>query len=298
MIYPTIRHLRAFESVSRLGSFAQAADELCISPSALSQNISQLEEILSAKLIDRTTRQMQLTVLGQQLYPRTLRWLRDMESTFDEVTSQGRLSQGHVKIACLTSVAINILPRAIFDFKATHPDVQVSISDNIGANIERRVLQQEADFGIAGAPVRSPELEFIPLFEEPYRLLCPKDHPLANRENGVTWADVAQYDYIALGPETNIGQQLTISRELTSRMITPVHEVSQLGTLWGLIDKGLGVSALPKSACPDHGALSVRLTEPESTREVGLLVMKRRSLSSEAAAFSAALKRSIQDYVV
>ena len=127
MIYPTIRHLRAFESVSRLGSFALAADELCISPSALSQNISQLEDILSTRLIDRTTRHMQLTRIGEQLYPRTQRWLQEMEATFQEVSSQGRLSKGRVKIASLASIAINVLPAAILNFKQRYPEIQVAI---------------------------------------------------------------------------------------------------------------------------------------------------------------------------
>lgn len=295
MIYPTIRHLRAFESVSRLGSFALAADELCISPSALSQNISQLEDILSARLIDRTTRHMELTMIGEQLYPRIQRWLNEMETTFQEVSSQGQLSMGRVKIASLASIAINLLPAVILSFKEKYPGIQVAISDGTGSSVEHLVLDHDADFGIAGGPVRSPELTFEPLFQENYCLLCPSDHPLAARATSVCWQDLHEFSYISLSSETNVGQQLRSSGAIAELIPAPVHEVSQLGTLWGLVEKKFGVSALPKSACPDHESIvSVPLIEPELTREVGLLTVRGRSLSPAAEMLRSTLFDSIE----
>lgn len=294
MIYPTIRHLRAFESVSRLGSFAHAADELCISPSALSQNISQLEDILSTRLIDRTTRHMQLTMIGEQLYPRIQRWLQEMETTFQEVSSQGQLSKGRVKIASLASIAINILPSAILGFKEKYPDIQVAIRDGTGSSVEHLVLDHDADFGIAGGPVRSPELSFEPLFNEEYCLLCPRGHPLASSSKPVCWKDLFEYNYISLSSETNIGQQLRSSSTISDLIPTPVHEVSQLGTLWGLVEKQFGVSALPRSACPVNSAIvCVPLVKPELKREVGILTVRGRSLSPAAEVFRSTLIESI-----
>ena len=293
MIYPTIRHLRAFESVSRLGSFAHAAEELCISPSALSQNISQFEDILSAKLIDRTTRHMQLTGLGEQLYPRVLRWLTEMKSTFEEVSTEGQLSKGHVKIACLASVAINVLPAVLMAFRETYPGIKVSISDGTGVFVEENVLGHDADFGIAGGPVRSPDLTITPLFDEPYCLLCPEDHPLASWDTGVPWAELANHDYISLSSETNIWQQLRGTGELSEVMPTPVHEVSQLGTVWGLVDKGFGISALPRSACPGQPSYKILpMISPPLTRGVGIITVRGRSLSPAAELFCAALHKA------
>ncbi|MEM8973105.1 MAG: LysR family transcriptional regulator [Pseudomonadota bacterium] len=293
MIYPTIRHLRAFESVSRLGSFAHAAEELCISPSALSQNISQLEDILAAKLIDRTTRNMQLTSVGEQLYPRVLHWLSEMESTYEEISTKGQLSSGHVKIACLASVAINVLPSVLMAFRDTHPGVRISISDGNGAFVEDSVLGRNTDFGIAGGPIRSPDLTITPLFDEPYCVLCPQDHPLANRQKGVPWAELANYDFISLSSQTNIWQQLSGIGELSEVMPTPVHEVSQLVTLWGLVAKGFGISVLPRSACAEQPTYKILpLTNPPLTRGVGVITAKGRSLSPAAESFCTALYKA------
>ncbi len=290
MIYPTIRHLRAFESVSRLGSFAHAAEELCISPSALSQNISQFEDILTAKLIDRTTRHMQLTDLGEQLYPRVLRWLTEMESTFEEVSAKGQLSKGHVKIACLASAAISVLPSVLIQFRESHPGVKVSISDGTGTFVEDSVLRQDADFGIAGGPMRNPDLTITPLFEEPYCLLCPEDHPLASWETGVPWEELAHHDYISLSSETHIWQQLRGTHELSEAMPIPAHEVSQLGTVWGLVEKGFGTSVLPRSACPGHPTHKILpLINPQLTRSLGVITARGRSLSPAAEMFCTAL---------
>lgn len=291
--YPTVRHMRAFVAVARLRSFGQAAEELCLSQSALSQNISQLEDILQVKLIDRTTRSMQLTAIGEQIYPRMLRWLEEMEDTFTDVLSHGRLSKGHVRVACLASVAIRVLPPVIDAFAHEHPSVRVSIRDDTGSGVEQRVLERAADFGIAGGPVRNPTIEFTPLFDEPYRLACPADHPLA-REERVSWAQVVRHDYIALGEETNIGRQLKSTLNAAGEIPNVVHEVSQLGTVWGLVDKGLGVSALPESACPEHGHIKVvELTGPKVSRKVGTLTVRDRSLTPSAEAFRVMLERQI-----
>lgn len=292
--YPTIRHMRAFVSVARLSSFGRAADELCISQSALSQNISQLEEILRVKLIDRTTRSVQLTPIGEQVYPRMRRWLEEMEETIADVQNLGRLSKGHVKVACLASVAIRYLPSVIDEFETEHPAVRVSIRDDTGFGVEQRVLERAADFGVAGGPVRSPNIEFTPLFEEPFCLVCPEDHSLAKKDS-VTWAEIADYHYIALGEETNIGRQLISALKATQVSLNIVHEFSQLGSVWGLIDKGQGVSALPVSACPEHGNIKVlELTGPKVTRQVGTLTVRDRSLTPAARAFRSTLERFIK----
>lgn len=296
LIYPTIRHMRAFAAVARLRSFGQAADELCISHAALSQNISQLEGILQVKLIDRTTRSIALTSLGEQLFTRMERWLEEMEETYTEIQSQGKLSKGHVRVACLASVAIGLLSPAIEAFEKEHPGIRVSIRDDTGSGVEARVLDRAADFGIAGGAIRNPTLAFTPLFDEPYFLACPADHALAKKRK-VTWAEVSGYDYIALGQETNIGQQLKSVFEETGNLPHIVHEFSQLGTVLGLVERGLGVSALPRSACPDHGRIEVvELTQPRVTRKVGTLTLRDRSLNPAAEAFYFALKRIGSDH--
>lgn len=290
--YPTIRHLRAFTAVARLGSFGQAADELCISQSALSQNISQLEEILEVRLIDRTTRSMQLTEVGEQLYPRAIRWLNEMEDIFTDLQDQGRLRRGHVRIACLASVAIRILPLVVEAFRAEHPMITVSIRDDTGFGVESRIIQREADFGVAGGPVRNPAIEFERMYDEPYRLLCGADHPLAS-EASVKWSQIAEHDYIALGDETNIGRQLKLTLDAADKLPRAAHEVSQLGTVWGLVDKGLGVSALPASACPEHGHFKTKeLTNPKVQRQVGILTVRERSLMPAASLFLEMLRNT------
>lgn len=294
LIYPTIRNLRAFESVARLGSFGRAAEELCISPSALSQNIGQLEENLSIRLIDRTTRQMQLTAIGEQFYPRVLRWLTEIEETCEEIAQQGHLSSGHVRVATLTSLAIQYLPEALAELRQASPGTKVTIFDDVGATVERRVVETEADLGIAGGPVRSPEVEFTPLYDEPFHLLCHRNHRFAGRADGVCWEEIGADEFIGFSENTNIGKQLRHTPELESVLPQPWMEVSQLGTLWGLVRNGLGVAAVPSSACLDVENLSaVPLKHPIVTRQIGIVTMKGRSLSPQAKLFRSILMRLV-----
>ncbi len=291
--YPTIRHLRAFEAVARLGSFGNAADLLCISPSAISQNITQFEEILEVRLIDRTTRHMELTEIGHQLYPRILRWLEEMEETFLETIQNGRLSKGHVRVGSLASFAINVLPSVIDSFNLAHPNIRISIQDDTGVGVEKALAAGLVDLGIVGEPPRESELEFTRLFEEPYCLLCPSGHPLAKQKKKTTWSQLKSHDYIALSRQTNIGQHLNSLSEVSSKIPDPVHEVAQLATIWGLVDNGYGVSALPASACPRNSQVeTVALHNPQIFRKVGVLTHRQRSLSPAAEQFFLLLKSS------
>ncbi|MFS8981669.1 LysR substrate-binding domain-containing protein, partial [Cupriavidus necator] len=141
-----------------------------------------------------------------------------------------------------------------------------------------------ADFGINFVGGQEPDIEFSPLLEERFVAACRRDHPIAKRRH-VTWADLAEYDYISVSKSS--GNRLLLDQALSNVSGLPqsIYETQHVTTTLGLVEAGLGIAAVPSIAMPgpDHPLLvSVPLTDPVVTRKIGLIRRKSRSLTPAA----------------
>lgn len=278
----SLRQMQAFVAVARQLSFRRAADALGMSEPALSQSIRQLEEQARGRLFDRTTRSVRLTPLGEHLLPRAERIVEECRRTFDEVADIALLKRGEVTIGCLSSLVVRFLPGVISSFNREFPDIRIRVKDDNAAGIQRKLLSGEIDFAINSRLEPNDDIEYRPLLEDPFRLVCLKEHPLAALEE-VRWADIVPYSYI--GYDKNTSNRRVIDRALLAAgvRLDAQMELSQLGTLVGMVETGFGVAALPSMACPigSHVA-SRRLIEEEIFRGVGILRIAGRSLTPAA----------------
>ena len=123
---PPLNALRAFEAAARLGGFALAAEELCVTPAAVSQHIKTLEEWSGAELFERRSQGVRLTEKGEKL--------RDpFAKAFDELGIAVRslreaAADVSVNIAALPSIAQLWLPQKLRAIRTTRPDVRISVT--------------------------------------------------------------------------------------------------------------------------------------------------------------------------
>ncbi|WP_354684666.1 LysR substrate-binding domain-containing protein [Cupriavidus necator] len=163
---PPLSALRAFEAAARRASFKHAADELSVTPTAVSHQIRLLEELLGVKLFERQTRKVRLTAAGHLLFPAIRDGLDGMERA---VLSVRRARQANV--ATLTStvafMARRLAPRA-GQFRAAHPDwtLRLDASDQIVD------LDSDADAAIRYGTGNYPGLVVEPLFRDRFAPVC------------------------------------------------------------------------------------------------------------------------------
>lgn len=117
--------LRAFEAAARLGSFKQAADDLAVTPTAISHQIRALEEQLGLALFDRQVRKVVLTEAGAQLYP-VLRDGFDAFAATLERLLQKRL-RAQVSISATNAFTVKWLVPRMASFRAMHPEVDLQL---------------------------------------------------------------------------------------------------------------------------------------------------------------------------
>jgi DNA-binding transcriptional LysR family regulator len=149
------------------------------------------------------------------------------------------------------------------------------------------VLRGEADFGINMMSGQHPDIEFVSLVNEPFVLACRRDHELAERTS-VTWSELSAYRLIGVGRLS--GNRMLLDHALSGLSWRPqwFYEVQHLSTSLGMVEAGLGVSAMPSLAMPaaDHPTLvSVPLIDPVVNRTLGLVYRRGASLSPAAEKF-------------
>ena len=290
-----LKQLRAFVAVADKGSFVAAAAALNLSQPALSQCIRQFEAHIGSPLFTRTTRSVYLTSLGMSFLPHARDLLRKFDMAMDDVQKFVDRKHGKVTVACLPSVAARLMPRVIAMNERHFPGIHVTIHDSNMKGVTSLLLSGEADLGIGSAVATHSDLSSATFAKDAMCAVVPVSSPLA-RKRVLKWADIADEPFVAMSYETGIRelvdevvQKLGISLRITS-------EISNLATLSGMIEEGLGVSAAPELALPRDNQSLVRrrpLSEPRVQREITLLRKKGESLSPAARAIVISLERCI-----
>lgn len=293
MITPSLADLRAFVTVGELQSFAAAARALHLSQPALSRRISHLENLLNVRLFDRTTRSVELTLLGRHFLAQVRGLVEGLDHSVLNLRDAAELEAGDVTIGVVLSTVHHFLPPVIRAFRDLYPRVLVRIVEEGADEVLESVKQGEADFGLNYIGMQDPDVEFTPLLKEPYVLACQVGHPLAKRRS-VRWDELAAYPLARVSHASR--NRLFIDQALAEvpPLPRPICEVRHVSTLIGLVENGLAVAVVPQLTLPRSSAavIGVRLESPAISRTLGIVWRTGRSLSPAADAFVEVLSRA------
>jgi len=292
-----LNDLLAFRAVAEMSNFRKAAEMVHISQPAFSRRIDKLEQALGVRLLERTTRRVNLTTVGRDFARKVQQLLDDLDNTLLGIRGVAATRMGEVTIACVPSTVYYYLSQVIGRYRESYPRTRIKVFDASANEVLAAVSRGEADFGLNFMGSQEPDIEFKTLIEERFVAACPRDHPLA-RKRSTTWTELAQYDYISVSKTS--GNRLLLDQALAHVAGRPqsIYEAQHVTTLLGLVEAGLGVAAVPALAMPgpDHPLLvSVPLVAPIVTRRIGLIRRRGRPLSPAAQQlydFFAEMKRS------
>ncbi len=288
-----ILDLRAFLLVSETRSFHRAAETLHLSQPALSRRIQKLEQNVGAPLLERTTRHVVPTALGQDLLPLVRRLIEEFDGSLFSLRGADQHRGGQVTIACLPTAAFYFLPSVIARFQQDHPQVRFRILDLPATEGLQAVERGEVEFGINFMGASVPDLAFDALVEDPFVLACRRDHPLA-RKRKVSWSDLAPHRLITVHRTSGNRTLLDGALARENLRLNWFYEVTHLSTSLGLVEAGVGISVLPQMATPrgEHATLVTRpLANPVVSRTIGVVRRRGAQLSPVAEEFLHTLKR-------
>lgn len=281
----TLRQLRVFIEVARLKSFSRAGEEIGLTQSAVSRCVRELEAELGLKLIDRTTRDVQLTDVGANLIASVSRLLGDLDDTLREIREIGEQRRGRVIVAASPTIACRLMPRVVAASERQFPFVTLGLRDDVQSDVLRKVKSSEVDFGVVIGPLDVADLVCEPLMIDSFCLVARADHALAS---------YAQVPWTALNGERLVlldhasGSRPLIYAALAAQRVNAsvVQELGHSATVFGLVEAGIGVSVLPwlSLPLPAGSSLVARPLTPRAERTVELVRRRDRSLSPAAQA--------------
>lgn len=278
--------VQAFIAVADQGGFHKAAVTLHITQTALSRRLQNLEAFLGVKLIERTTRSVALTNLGQSFLPQARRLLTDLSTALVEIRESGKAMRGDVTLACVPTVGVQYLPRVIQEYTLRYPDNRIKVLDHASSGVAQAVVRREAEFGIGIAGYQDEGLTSTPLLEDRFVLVCRDDHPLAARRT-LAWKQLAPYPLILPGPGSSNQPLLELALGEAGLALKSFYEVQRSSTAVGLVAQGVAAAVVPRLALQSGaypGLRIVALTQPVIERTFVLLSRKGAHLSPAAQA--------------
>lgn len=279
----SLRQLRIFQVVAATRSFTGAGNQVGLSQPAVSRSITELEHQLGLKLLDRTTREVELTEVGRSLAARLERVLEELDAVLLDTRGLASDRRGRVRVASVPTLSANLLPQCIALCRQELPGLELVLLDRIQHAALASVLTGEVDFGVAIDPPPGDDLHCEAILTEPFCAVLPPSHPLA-RKRKVDWAALSGEPLVLLDHAS--GSRRLIDDALRRQGVDAVvsQEVGHSTTIFRMLEEGLGITVVPRLAIPPGGLerLRVRPLLPRIDREIVLVRRKYRVLSPVA----------------
>ena len=293
-----LEDLQTFLAVAELGSFSQAASQLNLSQPSISNRVRRLEEKLLVRLLERTTRRVELTPQGRRLYVRASETLRSLRALFQEFGAEASLRDRQVKVAATLMVATLGLPPILRRFRDTHPAITLSLFDRTPDEAVEQVVDGTCDLAVIARTEPRPGVSFEPLVSDACVVVTPLRHPLL-RHAAAPFAEVLENPL--LSPSGHVGLRRAISAEADKRGLTlkispEAQGVGNVMTLIAMAAAGFGVCIHPRSFVPAELKPTVGVVpfvDCEIIRTFGILTCDSRPLSLAARNFCGFLRASL-----
>jgi DNA-binding transcriptional LysR family regulator len=242
----TLGQLKAFEAVTRLGSFSAAARELYVTQPAISKKIRLLQEEVGLPLLEQVGKGVYLTEAGRLLLGVCRDWLETWGRFEQSIADLQGVKRGRLRIAVVTTSKY-FMPRVLGPFCAKYPGIDVAMEVINRDRLLERLARNDDDLCIMGVPPQDLDVVSEPLISNPLVVVAPAAHPLALRSR-IRLRELA--DQFFLMRETGSGTRITVERVFEEKGI-PLKVKMELGSNEAIkqaVAGGLGLAIMSRHA--------------------------------------------------
>jgi DNA-binding transcriptional LysR family regulator len=256
------RRLRTLRAVADHGTVTAAAAALHLTPSAVSQQLAALEHEVGHRLFVRDGRGVRLTAVGKIMLGHTNEVLAQLERAEAEVAAYSSGTAGEVTVACFATAISAVLSPAITSLRATAPGLQVRVRDAEGDQSLTMLLDGEADVAIAveyrgGPDVTDRRLYRLPLYAEPFDLVVPEGHALAD----APLSAFGEQTWIGPYPGNPVHDVIAFACEQAGFTPRFAHCSDDFRAVVALVGAGAGVALVPRLALRDMALSGVTVSD-------------------------------------
>lgn len=240
------RLLFYFTTLIDQGTFTKAAKYLHISQPSLSSAIKKLEESIGLVLIERSTRNFQLTKEGEIVYKESKKLIQHFNYVEKEIFRLKDSGPLELQIGLIESVKF-WLPDVLNTYNQSNPDVRIKLAEVLGlSKVEESLKNYKIHLAITNQRFKSEEIRSIPIYTENLVALVPSDHPLTEKES-ITFQDIKNDQFIIC--KEGFQTRDDILKEFLELGISPniKFEIERFETAYSLVEAGIGITIVPEN---------------------------------------------------
>jgi LysR family hydrogen peroxide-inducible transcriptional activator len=280
-----LKDLQYLVALADTRHFGRAAERCFVSQPTLSAQLRKLEDYLGVKLVERQPRRVALTPAGERVVERARRILQESDEIVSLAKREHDPLAGRLDVALIPTIGPYLLPRVAPAIRKALPKLQLMLHEHQTAPLLDRLRSGELDLGILALPVDEEGLRVRKLFDEPFSVALPSQHPLAQRKS-LSIDDLEGETLLLLEDGHCLRDQ---ALEVCSRIDVREPQdfrATSLETLRQMVAAGLGITLLPQMAVHspygDPRTLTLRpLIRPVPLRRIGA-VWRKSSTRTQA----------------
>lgn len=188
----TLKQLAVLAATARLNGITKAASELCLTQSAASQSLKELESILGFQLFNRTGRKLLLNDHGREILSKAIQMLELQKQLQQPLTAE---LQGELKVAASVTIGSYLMPQLLADFVKKHPLVDPKLCISNSEDVISRLMAGQAHIGLIEAPIAHQSLLISPWRSDKLSVFCSPSHALAQHQQ-ISYAEMIAQRWI------------------------------------------------------------------------------------------------------
>ena len=243
------QHLTYFKQIAESGQLTKAAEELHISPSALSHSITALESEIGVTLFDKQGRTLSPNRFGRVFYNYVKNANNEITSGINTIQAMSNIASGCVRVSSIFSVGTTFIPDLLSSFysQSNNKDIRIELSQRTTSQILTDIVNGNLDIAFCGEFDRKnqfPNINREPLYNEEMMLIVPESHRLAAKDS-VTFDDIQ--DEVFIGYNNSCGIVNTIYDAIAQKgypdfRFKTILESNEDNNVTNLVRKGLGIA--------------------------------------------------------
>ena len=241
-----IRHLQYFITIVEKNTFTHAASALHISQPSLSAAIKKLENELGLVLLDRSSREIQLTKEGKILYQEAKKLVNHFEHVTNEMKRLKDQGPLELSIGVIESTKYWV-PKILSRFKDEYKDVRIRLMDILSLmDVEKALSNFDIHLAITNQYINNEEIEVVPIYEEKLVVLLPEAHPLRNNET-LTIEELNREPFVVCKEGFQTRTEILNAFQKAGIKPNIQFEIERFETACRLVEEGLGTTVLPEN---------------------------------------------------
>jgi len=275
-----LRDLKYLIAVAETGHFGEAAKRCYVSQPTLSSQIKKLEEQLGIILFERTNRSVRITTVGEKILGHARKCVEQAEAINQTAKAYRDPLAGVLRVGVIPTLSPYLTPLILAPLMKRYPQMELMLIEETTNTLEERLKNHEIDVALLATKTEEEGLNEKQLFDEPFWLIHPRNHPLYTKEE-ITTKDLSTLNILLLSEMHCLSRQVMKVCRLKERREGIMESLGAftLETLVQLVAAGYGCTLVPALSIHGgwmtaSGVIARKLEIPEAKRQVRMTYRK------------------------